>query len=67
MNVPTEAIQVKSLCKLSKYSNKAIASISMLGSKEKIQWKQGKEELSITKPVVLPTSKVITFAVTFKN
>ncbi|MDD4968137.1 MAG: alpha-L-fucosidase [Paludibacter sp.] len=67
MNAPTEGIQVKSLGKLSAYSKKAIASISMLGSKSKIQWKQGEGELSITKPADLPSSKVITFAVTFKK
>ena len=67
MNAPTEGIQVKSLGKLSTYSGKAIASISMLGSKSKIQWKQGDGELYITKPLDLPSSKVITFAVTFKK
>lgn len=67
MNAPTEDIQIKSLGKLSKYSNKAIASISMLGSKEKIQWKQGENALAINKLTKLPEYKVVVFAVNFKK
>ena len=67
MNKPTEDIQIKSLGKLSKYSNKAIASISMLGSKEKIQWKQGESALVINKPTKLPEYNVVAFSVNFKK
>ena len=67
MSTPTENIEIKSLGKLSKYSDKAIASISMLGSKEKIQWKQADSSLTINKPKVLPDSKVVAFAIKFKK
>ena len=67
MNKPTEDIHIKSLGKLSKYSNKAIASISMLGSKEKIQWKQGDNALVINKPTKLPEYNVVAFSVNFKK
>jgi len=67
MSTPTENVQIKSLGKLSKYSNKAIASISMLGSKEKIQWTQGDNSLAINKPTVMPNFKVLTFAIKFKK
>jgi len=67
MNKPTEDIQIKALGKLSKYSSKAIASISMLGSKEKIQWKQSKEALVISKPVKLPEYNVVVFSINFKK
>jgi len=67
MSTPTENVQINSLGKLSKYSSKAIASISMLGSKEKIQWKQGENSLTINKPTVMPNFKVLTFAIKFKK
>lgn len=67
MKAPVDNIEIKSLGKLSKYSNKEIASISMLGSKEKIQWKQGDGSLAINKPAVLPDFKVVTFAIKFKK
>ena len=67
MNTPVDNVQIQSLGKLSKYSNKEIASVSMLGSKEKIQWKQGDSSLAITKPAVLPDFKVVTFAIDFKK
>jgi len=67
MSTPTEDIQIKSLGKLSKYSNKAIASISMLGSNEKLQWKQNDNALVISKPTKLPEYKVVAFRVNFKK
>ncbi len=67
MNTPVENIVVKSLGKFSKYSNKAIASVSLLGSKEKIQWKQGDNSLLINKPSTMPDFSVVTFAVKFKK
>jgi len=67
MSTPTEDIQLKSLGKLSKYSNKAIASISMLGGSEKIQWKQKDNALVISKPIKLPEYKVVAFRVNFKK
>jgi len=67
MSTPTEDIQIKSLGKLSKYSNKAIASISMLGSSEKIQWKQNDNALVINKPTKLPKYNVVAFRVNFKK
>ena len=39
----------------------------MLGSKEKIKWKQGVNALIINKPTVLPDFKVVVFAVKFKK
>ena len=67
MSTPTDNILINSLGKLSKYSNKAISSISMLGSAEKIQWKQEANALAINKPTVLPKFKVVTFAIKFKK
>lgn len=65
MNTPTENIQLKSLGKRSKYASKAIASISMLGSAEKLKWRQTKSELTINKPLHLPEYKVVVFKINF--
>ncbi|MEI8087296.1 MAG: alpha-L-fucosidase [Paludibacter sp.] len=67
MNTPTQDVKIKSLGKLSKISNKTIASISLLGSKEKLQWKQGSESVVITKPTKLSTENVVVFSIKFKK
>lgn len=67
MDKPTGNIQIKTLGHISKYSNKAIASISMLGSTEKMQWKQSKDALVISKPANLPEYNVVVFSVNFKK
>jgi len=67
MSTPTENIEIKSLGKLSKYSSKAVASISMLGSTQKLNWKQTESCLTIKKPVKLPEYKVVAFKINFKK
>jgi alpha-L-fucosidase len=67
MSTPTEDIRINSLGKDSKLNDKAIASIKMLGSNEKIKFNQQNEALVITKPMVLPDWKVIGFEITFKK
>ncbi|HEY5592532.1 MAG TPA: alpha-L-fucosidase [Paludibacter sp.] len=67
MNIPTDNIEIKSLGKLSKYSSKAVASISMLGSTEKLIWKQTESSLTINKPIKLPEYKVVAFKINFKK
>ena len=67
MSTPTEDVLVNSLGKMSKYSDKKIEAVSMIGCKEKIQWKQGDSALSIKKPAIMPGFKVVAFAVTFKK
>jgi alpha-L-fucosidase len=44
-----------------------VASVAMLGSKEKIQWKQENEALVIKKPINLPAYKVVAFCIKFKK
>ena len=67
MEKPKENIQLKSLGKLSKLSTLKIASVTMLGSKEKITWKQENEALLINKPTNLPNYNVVVFCVKFKK
>ena len=64
---PEEDISIKSLGKSSNPSSKSIASIAMVGSKEKIHWKQTSEALEIEKPANLPTWQVIGFKIEFKK
>ncbi|MBN1768030.1 MAG: alpha-L-fucosidase [Prolixibacteraceae bacterium] len=58
MNVPVEDILVKNL------SSEKIKKIEMLGSKEKITWKQSSEGLIIKKPEKLPNEIAIVFKIT---
>ena len=67
MNAPTGDIKITSLGKTSKLNEKAIASIQLLGSKEKLTWKQEADALVITKPSKLPEWQVVTFKVEFKK
>jgi len=55
---PKEDIQIKSLGKDSKLSDKKIASVSLLGSNEKLHWKQGKDALLIKKSFKIPVEEV---------
>jgi len=67
MSKPMEKISIEALGKSSKYSDKAIASVKLLGSKEKIQWIQGESGLTISKPTQMPDFHVIAFEVKFKK
>lgn len=67
MENPTADIQLKSLGKDSKISSQKVASIAMLGSKEKIHWKQTDNSLMITKPIITAKYKVIAFKINFKK
>jgi len=67
MGTPTGDIRVTSLGRNSKLSNKSVASVKMLGSKEILTWKQEGDALIITKPSKLPDWTVVTFKVEFKK
>ncbi len=67
MNKPTSDIKISSLGKNSKVSNKTIASVKMLGSKEKLKWTQQGDALVIAKPTQLPDWQVATFKIEFKK
>lgn len=64
---PDADIMIKSLGKSSKLASKAIASVSMVGSKEKLNWKQSGDALVIKKPVHLPDWTVIGFKIEFRK
>jgi alpha-L-fucosidase len=58
---------IKSLAKSRKSGDKPVASITMVGSKEKISWKQTAVALVIKKPETMPTWQVIGFKIEFKK
>jgi alpha-L-fucosidase len=64
---PDSDIMIKSLAKSSILTDKAIASVAMVGSKEKPGWKQTPEALVIKKPVNMPAWQVIGFKIEFKK
>ena len=65
---PTEELKIVSLGKKSKYDVKEITSVEMLGSSEKIKWKQEDGALVIGKMKTLPTGvvQVPAFRIKFK-
>lgn len=66
MSTPTDNIRITSLGKSSKHLDKAIASVTMLGSKQKLQWKQDDDALVITKPTNHPTWQVTGYKIVFR-
>ncbi len=64
---PEEDINIKSLAKASMLTDKPVISIDMVGSNEKISWKQTSDALVIKKPVKMPSWQVIGFRIEFKK
>lgn len=67
LNVPEGDIKINALGKNSKYTDQAIASVSLLGSKEKLKWTQEDEALIIAKPADYPKWMVTGFKIEFKK
>jgi len=67
MGKPTDALKITSLGKNSKLCEKTVTSVNMLGSKEKLVWKQEGDALIINKPSTLPEWQVVTFKMEFKK
>jgi len=55
------------LGKNSKLNDKAIAFVKMLGSKQRLTWKQEGDALVINKPSKLPDWNVVTFKIKFNK
>jgi alpha-L-fucosidase len=66
METPESDIRIKSLGKSSTLNDKKIVKISMLGSNQKINWKQEDDALVISKPTNLPDWKVLGLQIEFK-
>lgn len=65
---PTSDIEIKSLGSRSPYLDKAIASVTLIGSNLKPHWKQRHDELLISAPPSLPVEQVpvVGYKITFK-
>jgi len=67
MSKPSGDIKITSLGKNSKVNSKTVASVKMLGSKEKLTWKQEGDALVINKPAQLPNWQVATLKIEFSK
>jgi len=66
MDSPTDDIRISSLGRNSNLIDSKVKSVKMLGSDEKLKWKQEPDALIIHKPAKLPDWKVIGFQVSFR-
>jgi alpha-L-fucosidase len=62
LGAPTNGVNIASLGKSAKLLDKRISKIQLLGSKEKLQWKQTDSALVISQPKTVPNN----FAIVFK-
>ncbi len=60
---PNADISISSLGKDSKLFGKTISNVTMLGSKQKLSWKQNADALVISKPAKLPVWQVVAFKI----
>ena len=67
MDKPVSDIKIASLGKLSGFDKRKIRSVSVLGSDEKIKWKQLDDALVISLPAKLPDWKVVAFRIEFRK
>ncbi len=67
MGIPSAEVKIVSLGSKSTVSIKKVASIKILGSSEKLSWKQEADALVISKPAKLPEWPVVTFKIEFKK
>ena len=67
MDVPKEEIRMTALGKNSQYLDKAIVSVRLLGSDEKLEWIQEEDALVIKKPLNMPAWKVTAYKIQFSK
>jgi alpha-L-fucosidase len=67
MNVPDGDIKITSFAKNATLSKKSIASVTMLGSSQKLKWTQTDDGLVITKPANFPGWKVTGYKIKFSE
>ena len=67
LGTPQGDIMIKSLGKTSKFYEKPVSAVKMLGSDAKIRWSQKNEALVIKKPSRLPVWQVTGFKIEFKK
>jgi alpha-L-fucosidase len=67
LGVPTRELRIQSLGNRARLLDRPIDSIALLGSGEKIEWKQGDEALSISAPHNAPSPEALVYKMTLKR
>ena len=67
LGTPAAEVRIASLGRNSKLAEKPVASVQLLGSKTKLDWKLEDDAVVIKKPVNLPASAATGFRITFAN
>jgi alpha-L-fucosidase len=65
MALPTADVRIKSLGKSSTMSSKAVTSVQLLGSDEKLSWTQEADALVIKCPAKMPCEHAVAFKIAF--
>jgi len=63
--LPTTDVRIVSLGRNSKVSTRAVSSVQLLGSKEKLSWTQEPDALVIRRPAKMPCEHAIAFKIAF--
>lgn len=66
MGVPEADVTVSSLGSDCQNNKRRIKSVTLLGSNEKLTWKQTKDSLTINRPANMPSQEAIVFCVTLR-
>jgi alpha-L-fucosidase len=67
LGVPTQPLRVQSLGKTARLLDRPIESIALLGSGEKLEWKQGDDALTISAPRSTPSAEALVYRMTLKS
>ena len=67
LGVPTRELQVKALGKTPRLLDRPVESIGLLGSDEKLTWKQGDDSLAISAPHSAPSPEALVYKIALKT
>lgn len=67
LGVPTAPLRVQSLGKTARLLDRPIEAITLLGSDDKLEWKQGDDALSISAPHSAPSPEALVYKMTRKR
>ena len=67
LGVPTGEVRIRSLGQAARLLDRPIESIALLGSGEKLQWRQGADGLTISAPRTAPSPEALVYKMTLKS
>jgi alpha-L-fucosidase len=67
LGVPQRELRIQSLGKAARRLDRPIESIALLGSDEKLQWKQADDALSISAPRSVPSPEALVYKMTLRS